>query len=64
MNQHPTQLYESLVNVERLLLDHHLLSKTDEAALDDVLTRAVRKIAKQHPELKLASRWDLRHLAA
>lgn len=62
-NANPAHLYDALIQFERLLHEQNLLSKTDESSLDEILTRAVRKIAKQHPALKLASKWDLRHTA-
>lgn len=57
----PISTYQALIDLERLLTDQQLLSKTDASALDEILTRAVRKVAKQHPELKLTSKWDLRN---
>jgi hypothetical protein len=57
-------LYRAMLQVERDLTEQHLLSTTDQGALDAVFTRVIRKLAKGHPDLRLAAKWQLRSIPA
>ncbi|RJP67451.1 MAG: hypothetical protein C4535_10905 [Comamonadaceae bacterium] len=54
------QLCEMMLRIDRDLTEARLVSFTDQTALDHVFSRVLRKMSKDHPELKLAAKWTLR----